>query len=218
MVARRLFHRGVQASLVTACGLLPSCGTRALECVSRWDLSSLIRDPACVPYIGRWNLDHWPTREVPTTWSYSPKNTFWPSSCVSTYWSTLFIVSEGLHKIPDTVVPQFFGTWCWERLRARGEEGGDRGWDAWMASPIQWAWVWPNSGRQWRTGKPGVLQFMELQRVGYNLTTDNNNLFTIIPFLHIFVTSDFLCLLQRCCCVNALAHLCLCAGVKTHLG
>ena len=66
--------------------------------------------------------------------------------------------------------------------------------------------------------EPGVLQFMELQRVGYNLTTDNNNLFTIIPFLHIFVTSDFLCLLQRCCCVNALAHLCLCAGVKTHLG
>ena len=26
--------------------------------------------------------------------------------------------------------------WCWERLRAR-EEGGDRGWDGWMASLIQ---------------------------------------------------------------------------------
>ena len=24
--------------------------------------------------------------------------------------------------------------WCWERLKARGE-GGDRGWDGWMASP-----------------------------------------------------------------------------------
>ena len=24
--------------------------------------------------------------------------------------------------------------WCWERLR----EGGDRGWDSWMASPTQW--------------------------------------------------------------------------------
>ena len=26
--------------------------------------------------------------------------------------------------------------WCWERLRAGGE-GGDRGWEGWMASPIQ---------------------------------------------------------------------------------
>ena len=25
----------------------------------------------------------------------------------------------------------------WERLRAGGE-GGDRGWDGWMASPTQW--------------------------------------------------------------------------------
>ena len=41
--------------------------------------------------------------------------------------------------------------WCWERLRVRGEEG-DRGWDGWMASPIQWTWIWANSGKQWRTG------------------------------------------------------------------
>ena len=36
--------------------------------------------------------------------------------------------------------------WCWERLRAGGEEG-DRGWDGWMASPTQWTWVWANSRR-----------------------------------------------------------------------
>jgi len=51
---------------------------------------------------------------------------------------------------------------CWERLRA-GWEGGDRGWDGWMASLTQWTWVWANSGRWWRTGKPGGLQSMELQ-------------------------------------------------------
>ena len=34
--------------------------------------------------------------------------------------------------------------WCWERLKA-GEEGGDRGWDGWMALPIQWTWVWVSS-------------------------------------------------------------------------
>ena len=27
--------------------------------------------------------------------------------------------------------------WCWERLKA-GEEGDDRGWDGWMASPTRW--------------------------------------------------------------------------------
>ena len=34
--------------------------------------------------------------------------------------------------------------WCGERLRAGGE-GGDRGWDGWMASLTQWAWVWVNT-------------------------------------------------------------------------
>ena len=43
------------------------------------------------------------------------------------------------------------------------EKGGDRGWDGQMASPTQWTWVWANSGRWWRTGKPGVLQSMGLQ-------------------------------------------------------
>ena len=27
----------------------------------------------------------------------------------------------------------------------------------WMASSTQWTWVWANSRRQWRTGKPGLL-------------------------------------------------------------
>ena len=44
--------------------------------------------------------------------------------------------------------------WCWERLKA---EGDDRGWDGWMASPSQWAWIWACSGRWWKTGKPVCL-------------------------------------------------------------
>ena len=60
--------------------------------------------------------------------------------------------------------------WCWERLRAGGERG-DRGWDGWMASPTQWTWVCANSGRQWKTGKPGVLQSMGLQRVRHDWST-----------------------------------------------
>ena len=37
-------------------------------------------------------------------------------------------------------------TQCWEKLRAGGE-GGDRGWNDWMASLNHWTWVWANSGR-----------------------------------------------------------------------
>ena len=62
--------------------------------------------------------------------------------------------------------------WCWERLKV-GEED-NRGWDGWMVSPIQWTWVWVNSGSWWWTEKPGVLQSMELERVGHNWATELN--------------------------------------------
>ena len=60
--------------------------------------------------------------------------------------------------------------WCCERLKAG--EAGDRGWDGWMASLIQWTQVWTNSRGQWKTGKPGVLQSMRLQRVRHDLATE----------------------------------------------
>ena len=63
--------------------------------------------------------------------------------------------------------------WCWERLKARGE-GDDRGWDGWMESPVQWTCVWINSGSWWWTGRPGMLQSMGLQRVGYDWATELN--------------------------------------------
>ena len=63
--------------------------------------------------------------------------------------------------------------WCWEGLGAGGE-GDDRGWDGWMASLSRWMWVWVNSGSWWWTGRPGVLQFMESQRVGHDWATELN--------------------------------------------
>ena len=61
--------------------------------------------------------------------------------------------------------------WFWERLRAGGE-GDDRGWDGWMASPTLWTWVWVDSRSWWRTGRPGMLRFMGLQRVGHDWVTE----------------------------------------------
>ena len=63
--------------------------------------------------------------------------------------------------------------WCWEGLGAGGE-GDNRGWDGRMASPTRWTWVWGNSGSWWWTGRPGVLRFMGLQRVGCYWATELN--------------------------------------------
>ena len=41
-----------------------------------------------------------------------------------------------------------------------------------IASPTQWTWIWANSRRQWKTGKPGMLQFMGLQRVRHDTANE----------------------------------------------
>ena len=64
-------------------------------------------------------------------------------------------------------------SWCWEGLGAGGE-GDDRGWDGWMASPTGWTWVWVNSKSWWWTRRPGMLQFMGLQRVRHDWATKLN--------------------------------------------
>ena len=68
---------------------------------------------------------------------------------------------------------QYFGHLMWrteslEKTPMLGKIEGRRrgvygGWDGWMASPIQWIWVWVDSRRWWRTGKSGMLQSMGLQ-------------------------------------------------------
>ena len=82
----------------------------------------------------------------------------WNSSILATWWEELTLLKR---------------LWCWERMRAGGE-GGNRGWNGWVASPTQWTWVWVNSGSWWWTGRPGVLQFMGLHRVGHNWVTELN--------------------------------------------
>ena len=69
--------------------------------------------------------------------------------------------------------------WCWEGLGEK-RKGDDRGWDGWMASPIRWTWVWVNSGSWWWTGRPGVLQFMESQRVWHDWATELNWIMILI--------------------------------------
>ena len=63
--------------------------------------------------------------------------------------------------------------WCWERLKAGGEED-DRGWEGWMALLTQRMWVWVNSGSCWWTRRPGVVQSIGSQRLRRDWMTKLN--------------------------------------------
>ena len=60
--------------------------------------------------------------------------------------------------------------WWWESVKAIGE-GDDRGWDGWTVLSKQPTWIWHNSGRQWKTGGPGVLWSLGSRRVRHDWTT-----------------------------------------------
>ena len=76
------------------------------------------------------------------SWGKSTRNTCWKAWCWSWNSSTLVMWWEQ--------PTHWKSPWCWERLRAEGEEG-IRGWVSWMASPIQWTWAWANFGKLWGT-------------------------------------------------------------------
>ena len=52
-----------------------------------------------------------------------------------------------------------------------------------MVLLTQWTWVWGNSGKWWRTGKPGMLQSVGLQRVRHDWATEQqqNSLNLVFP-------------------------------------
>ena len=110
----------------------------------------------------------------------SPKYSYWKDWCWS--WSSNTLATWCKELI------HWKRLWCWERLMGE-REGDNRWWNDWVASPTQWTWVWANSGRWWRTGKPVqvklaplwsrnkgsqrlVLQSMGLQRVRHDQATE----------------------------------------------
>ena len=82
--------------------------------------------------------------------------------------------------------------WWWERLKTGGE-GDNRGGDGCMASPTWWTWVWVSSGCWWWTGKRGMLQSMDSQRVRHDWVTelnwDNRNRRGRVSYVHFYLAS-----------------------------
>ena len=75
------------------------------------------------------------------------------------------------------------GTWCKELTHSKRpwfgkdwkqEEKETTGWDdCWHhRHGMHMAWVWANPRSWWRTGKPGMLQTMALQRVRHDWATE----------------------------------------------
>ena len=117
-----------------------------------------------------WRRDSWESLGLqgdPTSPSYrrSVLGVHWKDWCWSRNSDTLATWCEEL--------THWKRLWWWERLKAGGE-GDERGRDGWMASPTRWTWVWTSSWSWWWTGRPGVLQSMELQRVGHDWATELN--------------------------------------------
>ena len=87
---------------------------------------------------------------------------------------------------------QYFGHMIWRanslgktlmlgKIKSRRRRGWQR--MRWLDGiTSQWTWVWANSGRQWRTGKPGMLQATESQRVRHVLATEQHNMEKAVVF------------------------------------
>ena len=97
-------------------------------------------------------------------------NPHWKDWCWS--WSSSILVTWG-KQLTHRKSP-----WCWARLRAEGEEGV-RGWDDWMASPMQWIWTLANSGRWWGTGRPCMLHSMGIAELDMTTWLNNSIVFGI---------------------------------------
>ena len=144
-----------------------------------WDRSSPAQNGTSRSFIGRWSLHHWTTgtsqlvfMELFPLWAYLSTLQPFCSWLGSIHWKDWrWSWSSHTSSTWCKELTHWKRLWYWEKLRAK-EEGGNRGWNGWMASPTQWTWVWASSGRWRRTGKPGVLQSMRWQRVGHDLLTE----------------------------------------------
>ena len=120
-------------------------------------------------------------------WRTSVLNIQWKDWCWSWNSNTLATWCEEL--------THWKRSWCWEE-KGTIEHG-------WMASPTRWTWVWVGSGSWWWTGKPGVLESMGSQRVGYDWVIELNRTeqgWCLIPpwFLHHFpITSLYKMFYQK---------------------
>ena len=102
-----------------------------------------------------------------------PTSPSWRRSVLGVYWKDWWwswnsnTLATSCEELTHWKTP-----WCWEGL-GEGEEGDDR--MRWLDSITDsMDMSWANSRSWWWTGRPGVLWFMGLQRVGHDWATELN--------------------------------------------
>ena len=107
-------------------------------------------------------------------WQGEPNSPFWRKSVLNIHWKD-WCRSWNSNNLATwwKELTSWKRPWSWERLKVGGE-GDDRGWDGWMALPMQWTWVWASSGSRWWIGKPSGLLSMGLQRVRHDWVNELN--------------------------------------------
>ena len=91
--------------------------------------------------------------------------------------SWVFIERTDVEALTPILWPPDANSWLIGKDPDAGKDWGqeEKGMtDGWMASPTQWTWVWVNFGSRWWIGRPGVLRFMGLQRVGHDWAPELN--------------------------------------------
>ena len=93
--------------------------------------------------------------------------------------SWVFIGRTDAEAETPVLWPPHEKSWLMEKTLTLGGIGGRRKRGRqrmrWLdASRTRWTWVWVNSGSWWWTGRPGMLRFMGLQRVGHDWVTEQN--------------------------------------------
>ena len=82
-------------------------------------------------------------------------------------WATVHGVAKGQAWLSSELQ-----SYQWIKKKAAKGWRFARAEDRCVVSLTQWSCVWAKSGRRWRTGKPGMLQFMGSQRVGHGWVTE----------------------------------------------
>ena len=94
------------------------------------------------------------------------------------YQSWVFIGRTDAEAETPVLWPPHANNWLiWKDPDAgkyRGQEEKGTTEDEMVGRHHWWAWVWVDSWSWWLTGRPGVLQLMGLQRVGYDWATELN--------------------------------------------
>ena len=149
-----------------------------------WDLNSLTRDRNHLPYIEKWSLNHWATREVALKSLESFHFSLYHLMQLNLGWLTitgysvgewrmiwggqnfLFLSVQEIENFGHLMQRADAGK-DWEQEEKGATEDGMVGWHHWLNGHEFEKTLGDSEGQE----KPGMLQFMGSQRVWHDLVT-----------------------------------------------